>query len=220
MTEEKEQKPFSCELCHKGYSSLKSLKAHKKKFHLQNDQEIIIKDNDARNDKDVEKLKNDFKRLVISNPSYDLKAPIKLNQELYLIDQMEVDELQARILDVKRQVSKKLDMKFSDGVLNVSAFVLGNLLNCVDELHKEFENDELLKESVNDVLSNELLVFIDPKIKLAGLMSMDTMKAYLKSAPRRKQEAMINKIKQERDKKLKNIVEEPPQEIIEEKKED
>lgn len=192
-----------CEFCNKEYKSRGSLWKHKQKCDKKKENKEVKKDLvivDPENDVDdekLEKLREQLKKMVMMNPNFDLNKQITFNQDLSKIEKMEADEIKMRIMDFQRKTSLKLDKKVSKTALDISAYVIGSLVDCVEELKMEFQKDELLQESVNDVLSSELLCYIDPKIKVAGLVAMDTGNAYVKSLPRKQIQQELLKSEQE-----------------------
>ena len=148
-----------------------------------------LKERLAEEDKSLTKLKDQFKKMVLANPNYDLTAPFTMNQNIALIDNMEKEEIMARMEDFRRNYARKIDTRISETALDVTAVVLGKVLKCQQELQAEFSQDQLLKESVSNVLGAEVLTFLDPKLKITGLMAVDIGRAYIKSLPRQKVEA-------------------------------
>jgi hypothetical protein len=215
--EEEEKKKFTCKVTGKVFASRSGLWRHEKKLKEKGITEAkidIIKETlaDVKEPEDpqLEALRRRLKQMVLVNPSIDLTKEIKTNKDLSKIDSMEADEIRARISDFQRSTAVKLDKKVSKTALDITGYLIGGVLDCVEELQTEFSNDELLQDSVNDVLSSELLCFIDPKIKVAGLMAMDTGNAYVKSLPR-KQIAQMERKRQIAIQKAKQVEREEPE---------
>lgn len=202
--EKKEQaKIYKCKKCKKEYRSRGSCYKHEKKCNEPFNEPPVepLPVINLEEDPKLEALKYKLRQLVLTNPKFDLTKEITLNKDLAKIDKMEADEIKMRIADFQRNASVKLDKKVSRTALDITAFAIGSILDITEELKQEFEKDELLQESVNDVLSAEFLCFIDPKIKMAGLMAMDTGNAYVKSLPRKNARAL--QLKREKEFKIK-----------------
>jgi hypothetical protein len=209
---------YNCKFCdktYKGKNAKNSLNKHVKSKHpIENKPIIVIEDKPVNNEKDLDKLKKKFKNMVMNNPTYDLKKEIATNKDLHLIDQMNKNEVQARIIDFQRNYAKKLDKQVSKTCLDITAIAIGSVLDIQQELSTQFNNDILLQESLNEVLSGELLCHIDPKLKILALGSSDVGIAIVNSMPRWKIQKAIALAKKNKN----NVT--PPEFPIEEKKEE
>jgi hypothetical protein len=190
-----------CDKSYKGKNCKSSLRKHIKAKHPNVDNGVPVASLNS-NDKDLDKLRSKFKKMVMNNPSYDLKKKVATNQDLYLIDQMEKDEIQARMNDFQREYARKIDDKVSKTALDVTGIVLGGVMDIQNELREEFAKDELLQQSVNDVLSGEILCYIDPRLKVLALGGCDVGNAYIKAAPRRNAQRAQKKLEEEKKKEL------------------
>jgi hypothetical protein len=116
----------------------------------------------------------------MSNPNIDLKSPVELSP-FQAINTMSVEELKARIFQAKRDLSSKTDLKISDSALGLVNLFVGNMLGCLDELQEEVNKDVLLRETVKDTLSINLLSKIPPQLKVTGLYAMNVGTAISKA---------------------------------------
>ena len=195
---EKEQKTkLSCDNCGKSYKNRSGLHKHKKKCGVEKPKALEIKEDD---DPEVEQLKEQLRRLVMTNPQLDLTKKITTNTDLKLIDSMEKEEIIARIQDFKRTASRKLNKRISRTALDLSGYVIGGILDCVQELQQEISKDDALQDAVHDVLSSEILCYVDSKILMLGLMGVDTGNAYVKSLPRKQMALELKKHQEELEK--------------------
>lgn len=134
---------------------------------------------DKEIDEKLEKLRVQFKTMVINN-KIDIKKAVK-NEDFKQIDKMTMEELEARIMDAKYIFSKKIDEKIADSSIQMTNLIVGKLLNCVEELEEETQKNTLLKEATGQVLGANLLQYIPPEVKMGGLYALDVSRAYKKA---------------------------------------
>ena len=135
---------------------------------------------------------------------------------------MSYQELKDRIRDFKINYSKKIDSRISKSGLDITAYILGSILDAYEEIQEEFDKDVLLQESARDVLSQDLLCYIDPKMKLGGLLAMNVGKGYVKSfdSERKKQKQKQLELKQKQIQQQKQILQQKQEQLNQEEKKD
>lgn len=183
---------FECPHCGKKYKSKKSFEKHVDscEYNPQNlevDSELDLDSLEAVSTCDnvvphqeLQSLRNELLQILMSNPNIDLKSPIELTP-FQTINTMSAEELKARIFQAKRELSSKTDLKISDSALGLVNLFVGNMLGCLDELQEEVQKDVLLRETVKDTLSINLLSKIPPQLKVTGLYAMNVGTAVSKA---------------------------------------
>lgn len=181
---------FECPHCGKKYKSKKSFEKHVDscEYNPQNQENDSELDLDAleteypnvATNQELQSLRNELLQILMSNPNIDLKSPIELTP-FQTINTMTIDELKARIFQAKRELSSKTDLKISDSALGLVNLFVGNMLGCLDELQDEVQKDVLLRETVKDTLSINLLSKIPPQLKVTGLYAMNVGTAVSKA---------------------------------------
>ena len=191
------KQPFECPFCGKKYKTKKPYENHidncperpdgsEISDEEDNFDSAIVESKHTFNEKnpEVEKLRKELLQILMSNPNIDLTSPVSLTP-FQSINSMNVEELQARIFQAKRELSSKTDLKISDSALGLVNLFFGNMLGCLDELQHEVEKDLLLRESVKDTLSLNLLSRIPPQLKVTGLYAMNVGTALSKARAKR-----------------------------------
>jgi hypothetical protein len=184
---------FECPHCGKKYKSKKSFEKHVDscEYNEENQDseldldslEVISRCNDVATsvpNHELQSLRNELLQILMSNPNIDLKSPIELTP-FQAINTMSAEELKARIFQAKRELSSKTDLKISDSALGLVNLFVGNMLGCLDELQEEVNKDVLLRETVKDTLSVNLLSKIPPQLKVTGLYAMNVGTAMSKA---------------------------------------
>lgn len=183
---------FECPHCGKKYKSKKSFEKHVDNCEYnpknQDDEseldldslEVISTCNNTVPNYELQNLRNELLQILMSNPSIDLKSPVELTP-FQTINSMNAEELKARIFQAKRELSSKTDLKISDSALGLVNLFVGNMLGCLDELQEEVNKDVLLRETVKDTLSINLLSRIPPQLKVTGLYAMNVGTAMSKA---------------------------------------
>jgi hypothetical protein len=184
---------FECPHCGKKYKSKKSFEKHVDscEYNEENQDseldldslEVISRCNDVATsvpNHELQNLRNELLQILMSNPNIDLKSPIELTP-FQAINTMSAEELKARIFQAKRELSSKTDLKISDSALGLVNLFVGNMLGCLDELQDEVNKDVLLRETVKDTLSINLLSKIPPQLKVTGLYAMNVGTAMSKA---------------------------------------
>lgn len=184
---------FECPHCGKKYKSKKSFEKHVDscEYNEENQDseldldslEVISRCNDMAphvTNHELQSLRNELLQILMSNPNIDLKSPIELTP-FQSINSMSAEELKARIFQAKRELSSKTDLKISDSALGLVNLFVGNMLGCLDELQDEVNKDVLLRETVKDTLSINLLSKIPPQLKVTGLYAMNVGTAMSKA---------------------------------------
>lgn len=180
---------FECPHCGKKYKSKKSFEKHvdsceynEENLDLESLQDISETGDVVTHapNHELQHLRNELLQILMSNPNIDLKSPIELTP-FQAINSMSVEELKARIFQAKRELSSKTDLKISDSALGLVNLFVGNMLGCLDELQEEVNKDILLRETVKDTLSINLLSRIPPQLKVTGLYAMNVGTAMSKA---------------------------------------
>lgn len=180
---------FECPHCGKKYKSKKSFEKHvdscefnEENLDLESLQDISETGDIVTNvpNHELQNLRNELLQILMSNPNIDLKSPIELTP-FQAINSMSIEELKARIFQAKRELSSKTDLKISDSALGLVNLFVGNMLGCLDELQDEVNKDVLLRETVKDTLSINLLSKIPPQLKVTGLYAMNVGTAMSKA---------------------------------------
>lgn len=183
--------PFECPFCGKKYKTKKPFENHVETCpHRPEDSEVsdeetnYVESSNVEKSPEVEKLRKELLQILMSNPNIDLTSPVSLTP-FQSINSMNAEELQARIFQAKRELNSKTDLKISDSALGLVNLFFGNMLGCLDELQAEVERDMLLRESVKDTLSLNLLSRIPPQLKVTGLYAMNVGTALSKARAKR-----------------------------------
>jgi hypothetical protein len=187
---------FECPHCGKKYKSKKSFEKHVASCEYNEENQESDLDLDALEVisacnntaivpnhaelREIQNLRNELLQILMSNPNIDLKSPVELSP-FQAINTMSVEELKARIFQAKRDLSSKTDLKISDSALGLVNLFVGNMLGCLDELQEEVNKDVLLRETVKDTLSINLLSKIPPQLKVTGLYAMNVGTAISKA---------------------------------------
>ena len=183
---------FECPHCGKKYKSKKSFEKHVDtcEYNPQNQEneseldldslEVVSTCNNVVSNHELQNLRNELLQILMSNPNIDLKSPVELTP-FQAINSMTSEELKARIFQAKRELSSKTDLKISDSALGLVNLFVGNMLGCLDELQDEVNKDVLLRETVKDTLSINLLSRIPPQLKVTGLYAMNVGTAMSKA---------------------------------------
>jgi len=193
---------FECPHCGKKYKSKKSFEKHvasceyaelcnEENVDMESLQDISefaehceekknVKKQPIQEIHEIQNLRNELLQILMSNPNIDLKSPVELSP-FQAINTMSVEELKARIFQAKRDLSSKTDLKISDSALGLVNLFVGNMLGCLDELQEEVNKDVLLRETVKDTLSINLLSKIPPQLKVTGLYAMNVGTAISKA---------------------------------------
>lgn len=202
---QKETSKYNCAKCGKKYKSRSGLSKHIKKDNCSTKEEdieyVIIDD-----DEDTQKKREELKKIYLNNPKLDLDKEIATNEMLLKIDTMDINELEARIVDAKQQFSRKMDQKISDGALSIVNLIVGGFLDITKELEEEVKKDDILREATNDVLCQNVLIHLPAEIKMTGLYSLDVGVALKKAGPRKEQEKRLKEMEIE---PIKEVIEEP-----------
>jgi hypothetical protein len=183
---------FECPHCAKKYKSKKSFEKHVDSCEYNEENQESDLDLDALEvisscnntsivpNYEIQNLRNELLQILMSNPNIDLKSPVELSP-FQAINTMSAEELKARIFQAKRELSSKTDLKISDSALGLVNLFVGNMLGCLDELQEEVNKDVLLRETVKDTLSINLLSRIPPQLKVTGLYAMNVGTAMSKA---------------------------------------
>lgn len=128
------------------------------------------------------------------NPAVVLK-PVN-NKIASTVREMDLDELRARVRMGRKIHSAKLDNHVGGQVIFLANETVGRFMDCVEELHRSTENDQLLQETTTEFLSLKVLDWIPMELKLAGLYSSHVIKAYYEAVKAQKSTTMSNEQKQ------------------------
>lgn len=132
---------------------------------------------------DIDKLKEELMNYAEVNP--DILTKTINNNMSKIVENMEIDELRARIRLAKRASCAKLDNSVTENIITIANQVSGNLLNCYEELQESTMKDKLLKESTRDYLSLNVLDYIPSEIKIMGLYGSHLGSSYYSAAAKR-----------------------------------
>lgn len=117
--------------------------------------------------------------LFLNNPTIKLDKPINLDY-IQLINTMSLQELKMRCLEIKQNLSTKLDRTFSDTLIKSCSFLVGKMLGISEELEEVNSKDELLGQSCQELLSFRLGLFALPaEYKVSGLFVVNTVNTKL-----------------------------------------
>lgn len=152
---------------------------------------IYNKDDDEQDE--LLKLRDQFKKLVLNN-NININEKCTTNNDFERIDKMNVEELKSRIIMAKHSFSKSIDKKITDNCLSMVNLIVGSALGCLEELQYEVEKNIILSEATNKVISQEILIHIDPKLKMAGLYSIDVATAFKKAKLKKKENETEEKL--------------------------
>lgn len=140
---------------------------------LQQQQQINISPND------IEALRNELTMLFINNPTINLTKKVETNY-MELINKMSIEELKIRILEIKQNLSTKLDRRYSDMALKGASFLVGSVLGISNELEKVNSADELLSQSAQELLTFRLGLFALPaEVKTSGLFFLNVVDTFI-----------------------------------------
>ena len=92
-----------------------------------------------------------------------------INTDYSLIDNMDLDEIKARIRLANRATCSKLDSSVTQNLIMMTNQVCGRLLGCVEELESSTREDKLLHDTAKNYLGLNVLDHIPTEIKLFGL---------------------------------------------------
>lgn len=222
------EKKYFCD-CGKGYITRSGLRKHKKKCNEKDNNDNIMDDFDTNNEivnNDVEEederekqvLKQQLTALYLHNPSIKLDKPIN-TEYLELIDNMSVKELRMRLMEIKQNLTTKLDRRFSDTFISIGSVLVGSVLGISEELEVVNLNDQLLCESAQETLSFKLGLFALPaEIKTSGLFLVNTLSVYTEKMKReqklKNEKRKLLLLQQEEQRKLKEISKKPEENKI------
>jgi hypothetical protein len=120
-------------------------------------------------------LEHELQGLYIANPTIRLDRPVNLDY-VKMIRGMSVEELKMRILEIKQNLSTKLDRRYSDCGIRAASFLVGSILGIEKELTEVNSKDELLGLSAQETLSFRLGLFALPaEVKLGGIFTLNVV---------------------------------------------
>jgi len=171
----KSNSDYICEHCGKVYKTKKNyekhLLTHPETF--ENLSEVGEGDYETIEvDSEIMKMRNELMNIMVNNPQVDLNSPVS-TLGMDKINQMSKTELQARIFDAKRQLNTKLDGSISNAGLSIVNLIVGNMLNCLEELNAAVAKDKILQDSAKDLLAFNILNKVPAPIKVTGLYAMN-----------------------------------------------
>jgi len=234
---------FTCE-CGKSYSTKSNLNKHKKscssikkeqensnlmnqlnlgmeqsiKQPSQSLQELDTSSMSENELHELMKLQEELLNLFLNNPSsVDLTKSVNTNY-MEQIKSMNKEELQTRIMEIKHNLSSKLDRRYSDSLVSFGSLMLGSLMGIGKELEKKQMEDELLCKSSQELLSYRLGLFqLPPEVKVAGISVLNIV-----DCMKDKYKAQLSKPKQVKqiEKEVKQLQEKGKLEEVEEKVEE
>ena len=150
-------------------------------------------------------LQQELVALYINNPSIHLDKPVNLDY-INLIKNMSGEELKMRIMEIKQNLSTKIDRRYSDCGIRAMSFLVGTVLGIEKELQEVNSKDQLLGTSAQEVLTFRLGLFALPaEVKTSGIFLLNTVDTKINKM--RINREKNNKKKKEQDlKKKDNIV--------------
>lgn len=110
--------------------------------------------------------------------------PINDNVER-LVAEMDLHELKARCRKAQNMTGNKIDNVVGQQVIGVCNLAVGELLGCLEELEESTSRDELLKKSVTDYLSNNILMFVPEELKISGIYASHVLSSYGKASKKK-----------------------------------
>ena len=116
----------------------------------------------------------DYNAEVVTKPVNDKVAK--------LVEEMDIEELKARIRVGKRKQSSKMDNSVAEQTINLCNQFTGRMLGCLEELNETSLKDELLKECTKEYLCLNVLDFIPHELKIGGLYGSHVASAYYKAS--------------------------------------
>lgn len=129
------------------------------------------------------KLQDELIRLADYNESIVTK-PVN-DKVAKMVEDMDIEELKARIRVGKRKQSGKMDNNVAEQLILVSNQLTGRMLDCLEELNESSLKDELLKECTKEYLCMNILDYIPHELKIGGLYGSHVASAYYKSSERK-----------------------------------
>ena len=130
-----------------------------------------------------EKLKQELLRLSDYNPEIVTKP---VNDKISnLVDEMDLNELRARVRAGHRSQSSKMDDSVASQAINLANQLTGRMLGCLEELNESSLQDKLLKECVKDYMCLNILDFIPNELKIGGLYGSHVASAYYKASAKK-----------------------------------
>lgn len=117
---------------------------------------------------------SDYNADVVTKPVNDKVAK--------LVEEMDIEELKARIRVGKRKQSSKMDNSVAEQTILMCNQLSGRMLGCLEELNETSLKDELLKECTKEYLCLNVLDFIPHELKIGGLYGAHLASAYYKAS--------------------------------------
>lgn len=150
-------------------------------FINENLQSVNISVEEAENER--EKLKKQYLAILITSPDLDkAKPPPAFKKIMKEIDNLDIEELRARLMFARQNVYNGIDNKIAGMLIDGVNLLVGNFLSCYDELKSEVEKDAYLNQLTANVLTADILYLVPDKLKLAGLYGMHVILAKSKTS--------------------------------------
>ena len=135
------------------------------------DEPLFTIPNEKKTNKQIEMegMKKELKNYFIKNPKLQQESSSSVNIDLKMIDEMDYEELQTRLLLCQASFSKKFDSKVSKQ-LSGSLGACCDSLCATDEIQNAMVSDEMLNEALHD-LGAPIFSMMNPMWRVATLTS-------------------------------------------------
>lgn len=129
-------------------------------------------------DEDPEVMRSKIKALVCNNPNL---VQAQLPPEIQALDKMSPDQLKAKLEAIQYAHDYTSTADISGKVLDFVTAGIDKVFKCEGKYSERVSHDQLLRESFNQVLSSEFVVYLTAKAKCGILMASNLISAIVES---------------------------------------